>query len=101
VTISDFSGRDRANAVNEAVLEPLRTQFEDVVFETDPTRAAGRGYYSGVVFQIHGQYENQTFFLVDGGEVSWSQKLLSNAKERMVISGLGSERLCMMVSSRQ
>jgi hypothetical protein len=32
--------------------------------------------------------------LVDGGSVNWTQKLLSNAKERLVISGIGSERLC-------
>ena len=32
--------------------------------------------------------------LVDGGAVDWPQKLLSHNKERMVISGIGSERLC-------
>jgi hypothetical protein len=32
--------------------------------------------------------------LVDGGCVRWTQALLSNAKERLVISGMGSERLC-------
>ena len=32
--------------------------------------------------------------LVDGGSVNWTQKLLSNAKERLVISGIGSESLC-------
>jgi hypothetical protein len=33
---------------------------------------------------------------VDGGAVDWTQRLLSNAKERLVISGIGSERLCGM-----
>jgi hypothetical protein len=32
--------------------------------------------------------------LVDGGDVDWTQKLLNNAKERLVISGCGSERVC-------
>jgi hypothetical protein len=32
--------------------------------------------------------------LVDGGSVNWTQQFLSNAKERLVISGIGSERLC-------
>jgi hypothetical protein len=32
--------------------------------------------------------------LVDGGDVNWTQKLLNNAKERLIISGCGSERLC-------
>jgi|GEM_PF-4488011 len=33
------------------------------------------------------------YFLVDGGFTDWTQKLLSNRKERLLISGLGSERL--------
>jgi hypothetical protein len=32
--------------------------------------------------------------LADGGAVDWTQKLLSDAKERLVISGIGSERVC-------
>jgi hypothetical protein len=32
--------------------------------------------------------------LVDGGDVNWTQNLLNNAKERLIISGCGSERLC-------
>ncbi|MFN8418836.1 MAG: hypothetical protein U0528_06290 [Anaerolineae bacterium] len=31
----------------------------------------------------------------DGGAVDWTQKLLSNAKERCVIGGIGSERVCL------
>ncbi len=31
--------------------------------------------------------------LVDGGFTDWTAKLLSNKKERFLISGLGSERL--------
>ena len=32
--------------------------------------------------------------LADGGVVDWTQRLLSNAKERLVTSGIGSERVC-------
>jgi len=28
--------------------------------------------------------------------VNWTQRLLNNAKERCVISGIGSERVCLM-----
>jgi hypothetical protein len=34
------------------------------------------------------------FPLVDGGFTTWTQQLLSNAKERLLISGLGTELLC-------
>ena len=33
----------------------------------------------------------------DGGAVDWTQKLLSNARERLVISGISGERLCSLV----
>ena len=32
--------------------------------------------------------------LVDGGFVDWTQRLLSDRKERLLISGIGTERLC-------
>ena len=32
------------------------------------------------------------YFLVDGGFTDWTQQLLSNRKERLLISGMGSER---------
>jgi len=32
--------------------------------------------------------------LVDGGFTTWTQQLLSNRKERLMTSGLGSERFC-------
>jgi hypothetical protein len=36
----------------------------------------------------------QRLELVDGGSVNWTQKFLSSAKERLIMSGIGSERLC-------
>jgi hypothetical protein len=55
----------------------------------DPDRRTGRGYYRDTCFRIHtGGVE-----LADGGGVDWTARLLSNAKERLVISGLGIERL--------
>lgn len=32
--------------------------------------------------------------LIDGGFTTWTQQVLSNIKERLLISGLGIERLC-------
>jgi hypothetical protein len=40
-------------------------------------------------YQVNGEY-----LLVDGGFSTWIQQLLSNQKERFLISGLGSERVC-------
>jgi hypothetical protein len=40
-------------------------------------------------------YRDQTgteYFLVDGGFTDWNRQLLSNRKEGLLISGMGSER---------
>jgi hypothetical protein len=32
--------------------------------------------------------------LADGGFVDWTQRLLGDAKERLLVSGVGSDRVC-------
>jgi hypothetical protein len=55
-----------------------------------PPPEPGRDYYRGFRFQI-AAFDMP---LVDGGAVDWSSRLLGNAKERLLISGIGSERVC-------
>lgn len=53
----------------------------------------GCGYYKGLRFQIFAlNRQDREYFLVDGGLTDWTQKLLSSAKERFLISGMGTER---------
>jgi len=66
----------------------------EVVF--DQARASGRGYYEDVCFKVHARHGGEWLELGDGGAVDWTRKLLSNAKERLVISGISSERICAM-----
>jgi hypothetical protein len=65
-----------------------------------PDALGGRNYYSGLCFNIYASdptgAEHQ---LVDGGFTRWTQQILSNQKERLLISGLGSERLCSVFGS--
>jgi hypothetical protein len=100
VVISDFSNRDRLDALESEVLVSLRQNVENLTCVVDHERSSGRGYYSGFVFQIYAQTEHEELFLVDGGEVNWTQKLLANGKERLIISGLGSERVLMLARER-
>jgi len=76
------------------VISDLGEQFPQVDFLFDPARTSGRGYYRDVCFKIHAAAGEQPVELSDGGAVDWTQKLLSNAKERLFISGIGSERVC-------
>ena len=75
--------------------EAWRREYPDMDFVFDPSRTSGRGYYTDVCFKIHARdAKGEWLELGDGGAVDWTAKLLSNAKERLVISGISSERVC-------
>ena len=95
VAITDVTDGALTSTLTDRVLEPLAARFPDARIAFDPTRTAGRGYYEGACFKVYatdgaaGEIE-----LADGGPVPWTRRLLSDDKERLVISGLGMERLC-------
>ena len=97
VTLTDFH-----DPVREAVLELMASQiqeaFPEVTVRFDPERQHSRGYYLDLCFKIHAMESEEPVELADGGVVDWTQQLLSNAKERLVISGIGSERVCGLAS---
>ncbi|MDZ7954204.1 hypothetical protein [Nostoc sp. DedQUE09] len=83
----------RYNALQVSVLEKLATQYPQISFAFDRERETGRGYYDSAGFHIYGRDSSGTeYFLVDGGFTDWTQQLLNNKKERLLISGIGSER---------
>ena len=55
----------------------------------DDERTSARTYYRGASFGIDAAGQN----LVDGGFTDWTQRLLSDRKERLLVSGVGTERL--------
>ena len=94
LSVTDFNPSTRVELV-ETLLAAIRSEFEDVDCAFDERRTSGRGYYVDLCFHIHAAAASgRRLELVDGGCVNWTQALLSNAKERLVISGIGSERLC-------
>lgn len=94
VSVADFNPSTRVELV-EVMLAAVRAEFEGIECVLDEHRTSGRGYYCDLCFHIHAAAASgRRLELVDGGCVSWTQALLSNAKERLVISGIGSERLC-------
>jgi hypothetical protein len=76
-------------------LTPLGSTLADEVCERlggraelDVGRTAGRNYYVGLCFKVYaGDVE-----IGDGGFTTWTQTLLGDRKERLLISGLGTER---------
>ena len=95
VAISDFTSGAPRSAVRSGVVDKLQSSHNGVRIGFDQDRKQGRGYYRELCFKIFGTPSaGREQELVDGGDVDWTQKLLNNAKERLVISGCGSERLC-------
>jgi hypothetical protein len=95
IAITDLEDGQRTPALEEQVLAPLVTSYPDARCELDPDRATGRGYYVGASFHIYStNAAGIEFELVDGGFTTWTQQLINNRKERLLISGLGVERFC-------
>ena len=73
-------------------LPDLAARFPGVRVELDSARTQGRGYYENACFKLHAQPPGgEEIELADGGFTDWTRQLLSNAKERFLISGIGME----------
>ncbi len=72
--------------------EELRAALPDVRVTPFPEREGGRGYYEGLCFKVLADF-GETVEVGDGGFTVWTRRLLGNAKERLMTSGLGVDRL--------
>jgi hypothetical protein len=63
----------------------------DVV--TDRERQAGRGYYRDLCFKVNVPADGGFGEVGDGGFTDWTARLTANAKERLLILGLATDRL--------
>jgi isocitrate dehydrogenase len=67
-------------------IQHLKNSYHvDVVHET------GNAYYKLVQFKIFLKHKGSLIDLADGGFVDWTQQLLQNNKQRLLISGVGIE----------
>ena len=91
VTLTDFSGHHRPT------LERIAAEVDAT---TDDERVRGRGYYDPICFQIDALVGGRRVDIGDGGLVPWSSLLLSDAKERTMISAIGVDRVAMLGAGR-
>jgi len=95
VSLSDFAPEPRIAPLETELLAPLRSAFPGVECVFDAERLGGRGYYRDLCFHIDLlRPDGEIIQLADGGSVDWTQKYLNSAKERLIISGIGSDRVC-------
>jgi hypothetical protein len=66
------------------------------VIVLDHTRAGGRGYYRDLCFKVNvrtGGHPGKLQEIGDGGFTDWTQQLVASRKERLLITGIGVDRL--------
>lgn len=54
------------------------------------------GYYKLVQFKVFLEHHGKEINLSDGGFVDWTQKLIPNKKQRLIVSGIGTELIYKM-----
>jgi hypothetical protein len=87
---------------DDILLSQLRKEFPNVHFIFEMGRTGGIGYYQDIVIKIEAtNSQDQKFQIADGGFVDWTQKLLSNKKERLLISGIGTEYVYRVFADKQ
>jgi hypothetical protein len=92
VALTDLCGQ--ADAWDAGIGAALAERFPDATFGMDPDRVSGRGYYVDACYKVFATDRDGTETeLGDGGCTTWTRQLLSDKKERLVIGGLGVERL--------
>jgi hypothetical protein len=60
---------------------------------TDTRRQSGRGYYEHLCFKVNADGTE----MGDGGFTDWTRQLTANGKERLLTSGMGVDRLALML----
>lgn len=89
------------DTVRDAVSSDAESSGEssgDVSVTAWPERTAGRDYYRSLCFKLSVVDGDETIEVADGGVVDWTQSLLGNRKERLMISGISVERLALVRS---
>jgi hypothetical protein len=95
LAVTDFAGDGRRDVIDGGIFAAIQREFAGVSCEFDAGRTGGKDYYADLCFHIYARTPAGDWLEVgDGGVVDWTQKLLSSKKERCVISGVGSERIC-------
>lgn len=90
IILKELEG-DNDSTEGGKLLEHLHTHLKDLNIDLIKVPKADHRYYDRFRFSIDVLHNGQPINLGDGGFVDWSQKLINNKKERMLISGLGLE----------
>ena len=89
--LGDAGERIAAAVVDE--LDHDRGPAAAAVIVLDHTRQRGRGYYRELCFKVNAHVRGELVEIGDGGFTDWTAQLTASRKERLLISGVGLDRL--------
>ena len=95
VLLSDLTGGRLGR-----VVDPLIDRWSgapDVSIVAFPDRTRARSYYTDLAIEIHVVMSGERIEVGDGGMTDWTQRLVASRKERLMISGIGVERLALAI----
>jgi hypothetical protein len=99
--MTDIKGENSDLIENQCIL-PLTKKFPGIKFRIFPERKTALKYYSFICFSIRIKDGNgNPYDIVDGGFTNWTQEILSNRKERLLTSGMGTELLSKILSEKK
>jgi hypothetical protein len=93
-------GWERLGRMAEQVLAPLAERFPRARLGFRPGRLHAVGYYRGLSLNIDAELGGEVYSVADGGTVDWTQQLLSDRRERLLVSGIGTERVARLLNRR-
>ncbi|MDQ3929292.1 MAG: hypothetical protein M3328_09110 [Chloroflexota bacterium] len=94
VTFTPLAGEREREHLQQQVMSPLAEPFPAFRLELDPNPTTTPGYYGLVRFQVYATDSQGVEYMIgDGGFNDWTQKLLSDRRERLLTSGIATERL--------
>ena len=92
--------------LSSGAMEPVSAAVGDVVGGITgatvidrPEREGGRAYYDRMCFKVFAAAGAERLEIADGGLVDWTQQLLQSRKERLMIGGLGVERIALLAGT--
>lgn len=93
IAFTDLAG-GREALLEREVGEVLAARFPGLGWSFEPSPPERAAYYQTVCFHVRAAGPaGETAELVDGGLTDWTGRLLGNAKERLLVSGMGAELL--------
>jgi len=88
--------RDR---FTEALVDDVRTGVPRTVsVVADPDRPSGRGYYRDLCFKVIARPGPDEVEIGDGGFTDWTARLTGDRKRRLLVAGLGVDRITTLAS---